>query len=115
MPRSFFATGPMARSPLPEALDGWHTSVAFVAELSARLPYVYVPEDGGGGGWRSTSDALPDLLGWPPGWEARVGEVQVRADAPCPHCTFLDVHGRDPRHPHDVRGTTVAVTGRGTG
>lgn len=102
----------MASSPLPAALDGWNTSPAFVSELSARLPFVYRP-GAAGGAWLSTSEALPDLLGWPPEWEARVEEAQDRADATYPGCAFLDVRGRDPRRPHEVRGTTIAVSDRG--
>lgn len=97
----------------PEALDVWQMSATLATELSARLPFVYRP-DHGEGCWLPTLDALLDVLGWPPEWETRVEEVQVRADAPCPRWTFLDIHGRDPRHPQDVRGTTVAVADRST-
>ena len=81
---------------------------AFVSALSARVPYVYAPGDG----TRSpTADALADILGWPPEWEARIEEAPVRADVTCADCTFLDVRGRDPQRPQDERGTTIAVAG----
>ena len=97
------------RAPLSPALEAWNTSPAFVNELSARLRYVYRP-GAGGGAWLTTSEALPELLGWPPEWEARIAEAQDRADAACAGCTFLDVRGRDPRRPQDERGTTIAVS-----
>ena len=102
----------MTALPLSSALEAWNTSPTFINELSARLPYVYRPGDGGGT-WLSTSEALAELLGWPPEWEARVEEAQDRADAACPGCAFLDVRGRDPRRPQDVRGTTIAVSDGG--
>lgn len=102
----------MSSSLAPSALGDWNTSPAFAAALSARLPYVYRTDGDGGGQWASTSEALPDVLGWPSGWEARVEGTQVRADAPGAACAYLDVHGRDPERPDVVRGTTIAVSNR---
>ena len=101
----------MKRLPASEAFDTWSTSPVFVHRLSSRMPYVYRP--GSDGGWQSTSEALPELLGWPSDWEARVEEAQVRADARYPECAFLDVRGRDPKRPQEERGMTIAVADRG--
>ncbi|HEX8299960.1 MAG TPA: hypothetical protein VF594_12430 [Rubricoccaceae bacterium] len=98
----------MTSSSLSPALGSWNASPDFARELAARVPYVYAPGDGA---WAPTSDVLSDLLGWPPEWEARIEEAPVRADVTCTDCTFLDVRGRDPRHPQDERGTTIAVVG----
>ena len=98
----------MTSSLLSPVLGDWNASPDFARELAARVSYVYAPGDGA---WSPTSDALAGLLGWPPEWEVRVEEAQVRADATCAGCTFLDVRGRDPQRPQDELGTTIAVSG----
>ena len=100
----------MTSSLLSPALGSWNAAPTFVSELSACVPYVYAP-GAGRGAWTPTAETLGDLLGWPPEWEARIEEMPVRTDVTCSGCTFLDVRGRDPQHPHDEVGTTIAVAG----